>query len=248
VKNIRLLISYDGTAFQGWQKSSAGPSIEESLQTPLEMIFQQKIILQAASRTDAGVHAHGQVVNFICDRDILDLGQLQYSLNKLLCSDIAVLEAVEAPIAFHPTLDCKEKEYHYYISFGLAPSPEHRLYSWHCHPLNHLTDMRKAAVHFVGNHDFSAFCNHRFHMQYEDYIREVYALDIEEIEGERLLIKVRGKNFLYRMVRNIVGTLAYVGMGKIPLAEVASIIVSGDRKRAGITAPAQGLFLHHVFY
>lgn len=245
--NIKLLVAYDGTAYLGWQKTPEGPSIEESLQRVLEKILQHPIVLQAASRTDAGVHAHGQVVNFFTEKN-MTLDRLQISLNQLLSPDIVIRNVEEERLDFHPTLDCRQKEYHYFICKGRFQMPEHRFYSWHCPWLNQIEDIKQAAQNFVGRHDFSAFCNFRKQLDYTDYIREIDAIDIEEINPDRLVIKVRGANFLYRMVRNIVGTLAYVGMGKIDAAKIPEIISSQDRTRAGITAPAHGLFLHQVFY
>lgn len=248
MKNIKLVIAYDGTSYLGWQKTPMGPSIEASLESILEKILQHNVILQAASRTDAGVHAYGQVVNFFTEKENLNLERLQLSLNQLLSKDIAVLEAAEEAAAFHPTLDCKQKEYHYFLCAGSVQMPERRLYSWHCPRLHHPEEMREAAKFFIGKHDFSSLCNFRKQMHYDSYVREVYAIDIEDLPGNRIVFKVRGQNFLYKMVRNIVGTLAYVGMGKLTLAKMPDILSSHDRTQAGITAPAHGLFLHKVIY
>jgi tRNA pseudouridine38-40 synthase len=247
MKNIKLLIAYDGTNYLGWQKTSEGPSIEESLERVLEKIFQHKILLQAASRTDAGVHANGQVVNFFSDKE-LNLERLKISLNQLLPSDIAVLECKEEKQSFHPTLDVIQKEYRYFICTGAVQMPSQRFYSWHCPKLNQFSDMCEAAALFIGTKDFSAVCNFRKQQHYETYVREVFGVEIEEFSQKRLMIKIRGKNFLYKMVRNIVGTLAYVGMGKLQLAQISAILSSHNRIQAGITAPAHGLFLHQVEY
>lgn len=248
MKNIKLLIAYDGTAYRGWQKTPTGPSIEESLERILEMILQHKVALQAASRTDAGVHAHGQVVNFFTDKENLDLKRLQLSLNQLLSADIAILKIEERPLEFHPTLDCKQKEYHYFVCKGSIQMPEHRYYSWHCPRLQQIQAMREATRYFLGKQDFSAFCNIRKQMHYESYVREVFDIRIEDIPKERLLFKIRGENFLYKMVRNIVGTLVYVGMEKLCVEQIPQILSSHNRTQAGITAPAHGLFLHQVMY
>jgi tRNA pseudouridine38-40 synthase len=248
VKNIKLIVAYDGTSYLGWQKTSEGPSIEESLERILGMILQHKVTLQAASRTDAGVHADSQVVNFFTEKENLDLERLHISLNQLLSPDIVVLALSEEDPLFHPTLDCKQKEYRYYICTGPVQVPKQRFYSWHCPTLHHVQEMREAAFHFLGKQDFSALCNFRKQLDYEDYVREVYAVDIEEAHKGQLVFKIRGKNFLYKMVRNIVGTLAYVGMEKIAQKQIPIILSSHDRTQAGITAPAHGLFLHKVTY
>lgn len=248
MKNVKLVIAYDGTSYLGWQKTSMGSSIEESLERILEMILQHKVILQAASRTDAGVHANGQVLNFFTENKNLDLDRLQISLNQLLSSDIVVLEAKEEAPEFHPTLDCKQKEYRYFVCLDPVQMPEHRLYSWHCPRLHLISEMRQAAKFFVGKHDFSALCNVRKQQHYDSYVREVYSIDVEDLPNHRLVFKICGQNFLYKMVRNIVGTLAYVGMGKIELTQIPSLLTSHNRMQAGITAPAHGLFLHKVNY
>lgn len=248
MKNIKLVIVYDGTSYLGWQKTPAGPSIEESLERALETILQHKVVLQAASRTDAGVHANGQVVNFLTDKENLKLDRLQISLNQLLTTGIVILKAEEAATSFHPTLDCLQKEYRYFICRGFVQMPEHRNYSWYCPRLHLISEMRTAKNLFIGKLDFSALCNLKNQQHYDGYVREVFAIDMEDLSSDRLVIKIRGQNFLYKMVRNIVGTLAYVGMGKITLQQLPTILSSHDRTQAGITAPAHGLFLHHVTY
>lgn len=246
--NIQLIIAYDGRKYLGWQKTSMGPSIEETLQKVIEKVLQHPITLQAASRTDAGVHANGQVVNFFTPRQLTDLNRLKISLNCLLNNEIVILEAAEKPLGFHPTLDCVSKEYCYYICYGPTQMPQHRFYSWHYHYDLCIDAMQAAAHYFIGEHDFSAFCNFRKNLAYDHYIRLIKGLEILEIEEWRLCIRINGPNFLYKMVRNIVGTLAYVGRGKIGQTEIPTILQSKRRIEAGVTAPAHGLFLNHVFY
>jgi tRNA pseudouridine38-40 synthase len=242
VKNIKLILAYEGTRYLGWQKTAMGLSIEEELEKALAQILQHPVKLQAASRTDAGVHAEGQVVNFFTESE-MPLDKLQKSLNSLLPKDISVLKIEEAPEAFHPTLDCRGKEYHYSVCTGSTQLPFHRQFSWHfSYPLD-LEAMQKAAEALLGKHDFSAFTNEK----QEDNVREIFAIQIEPLDG-RLKIRVSGNNFLYKMVRNIVGTLLYAGCGKLPWQEVPSIIASKDRTRAGVTAPAHGLVLKEVIY
>jgi tRNA pseudouridine38-40 synthase len=248
MQNIKLKIAYDGGAYRGWQKTLMGPSIEETLQCVLEQILQQATPLQAASRTDAGVHAEGQVVNFFTSKQSLDLKRLQISLNGLLPKDIVVLTVDKMASAFHPTLDCISKEYCYYICYGVVQLPHYRFYSWHySYPLK-LEEMHQAAQFFLGKHDFSAFCNSKKNEDYAHFIREINEIEIREIENKRLCIRIKGNQFLYKMVRNIVGTLLYVGRGKIKKEDIPKIIQFGHRPDAGITAPAHGLFLHQVNY
>lgn len=245
-QNIKLTVAYDGSAYLGWQKTKMGPSIEAALQQALEQILQQPIALQAASRTDAGVHAQGQIVNFFSEKNIGSLTKFQISLNHLLPKDISVLKVEKAEATFHPTLDNSGKEYHYHICFGRAQLPHRRFYSWHYPYALNLVEMRRACEHIVGKRDFAVFCNDKKNAQYEDYIREVKAIDILEQPEECLLFKITGTHFLYKMVRNIVGTLVYVGRGKIKADEIPHMISYRDRTQAGITAPAHGLILYKI--
>jgi tRNA pseudouridine38-40 synthase len=247
MQNIKLIVAYDGTAYRGWQKTPMGPSIEATLQQTLEQILQQPTPLQAASRTDGGVHAQGQVVNFFTTKHI-DLDRLQISLNSLLPCDIVVLAIEKMDPHFHPTLDCKGKEYRYFICHRRTQLPHRRLYAWHYHYLLDFEAMRKAAEIFVGQHDFSAFCNFKKNAHYMHTIRELSQIELMKREEDELCIRLVGNHFLYKMVRNIVGAIVYVGRGKLKIEDVLPILNSGDRKKAGMTAPAHGLFLHQVFY
>lgn len=247
MKNIKLTISYLGTPFLGWQKTKMGPSIEEALEKAIAQILREEVQLQAASRTDAGVHAEGQVVNFLTAREIPDLRKLQRSLNGVLPKEISVLAIEEMEADFHPTLDNCGKEYHYFICNGQVQLPFHRHISWHFpYPLD-LTLMNLAAHELTGTHDFSAFCNENA-LSARDGVCTIDKVEVISLPDDRLRISVRGHNFLYKMVRNLVGTLVYVGCGKIALADIKSILTSGDRTKAGVTAPAHGLFLKEVLF
>lgn len=246
--NIKMTVAYDGGAYLGWQKTPMGPSIEQAIQNILEQVLQEKISLQAASRTDAGVHAVGQVVNFYTKKDDLQCERLCISLNSLLPKDIAVLGVQHAENAFHPTLDCIGKEYHYSLCYGTAQLPQHRFYSWHYpHRLN-LQDMQEAAKQLVGKYDYSSFCNVKKNEEYDHYVRIVERITVVDLGNQRLCFQIQGNNFLYKMVRNLVGTIVYVGRGKLLLSDLPDIIASRDRTRAGVTAPAHGLTLYKVFY
>lgn len=241
-RNIKLILAYEGTRYLGWQKTIAGPSIEEELEKAAAQILRHRVNLQAASRTDSGVHAEGQVVNFFTERD-MPLDKLQKGLNSLLPSDISVLKIEEAPETFHPTLQNVGKEYHYFVCLGSTQLPFYRNFSWHfIYPINS-EEMKKAAAHLIGKHDFSALTNEK----QEDNVREIFDIAIEVLDG-RLKIRVSGNNFLYKMVRNIVGTLLYVGCGKLSAEQIPKILKSKDRTLAGVTAPAHGLVLKEVFY
>ena len=244
--NIKLTLAYDGTEFLGWQKTSTGPSIENELQKVLQLILQEEITLQAASRTDAGVHAAGQIVNFFTHKAITDLQKLCLSLNKLLPKAIVVLEASAMHPTFHPTLNNKGKEYHYHLCLGKVQLPQHRFFSWHCPYYLNVDEMRASATQFLGKQDFASLCNTKKNECYSDTIRELTRVDIIALPENRLRIEIEGNHFLYKMARNIVGTLVYIGNGKIPASDLSSILKGNDRTQAGVTAPAHGLSLHKI--
>lgn len=245
MRNIKLVLAYDGTAFKGWQKTRMGPSVEEALQSTLEKLLQESVTLQAASRTDAGVHAEGQVVNFFTQNEI-PLEKLQQGLNALLPKELVVLSSADMPLSFHPTVDCKGKEYRYSLCLG-QQFPQHRLYSWHMpKPLN-LTLMKEAKEMLIGTHNFSSFCNVKKNASYKTYVRTLSNIQLIE-DQHRLFLHISGDHFLYKMVRNIVGTLVYIGQGRIALEELPEILASQKRTQAGVTAPAHGLSLYRIFY
>jgi tRNA pseudouridine38-40 synthase len=247
--NVKLTVAYDGTCYLGWQKTQEGPSIEESLQAALEKIIQRPIALQAASRTDAGVHAEGQIVNFLLPTPCsLDMERLRYSLNSMLPSDIVILHAEFAHPDFHPSLGCTGKEYHYYVSLGPYLLPWDARYCWYYgYPLQ-FDAMQEGAKALVGTHNFSAFCNTSKERNYKDKIRTLQSIEIDRITSQKIRFRIQGNHFLYKMVRNIVGTLLDIGRGKIDVCAIPTILKSLDRTYAGVTAPAAGLFLHRVIY
>lgn len=239
MKNIKLTLAYDGTDFLGWQDSKQGPSIESKLQYVLNQLLTHEVTLQAASRTDRGVHAEGQVVNFFTSHP--SPTDLLHPLNRLLPPAIRCTALEIAPPSFHPSLDVRSKTYIYRISACRYQAPKERLYSWHVPVPLDLPKMQLAAGQFIGTHDFSAFSN-----EPSDHpLREITDITMTK-EGVELFITVTGNSFLYKMVRNIVGTLVDVGTGK--RENVKAILESRDRREAGVCAPAHGLTLSEVFY
>ena len=246
--NILIRVSYDGTRYLGWQKTAAGATIQGTLENVLQIALQEPIQVEAASRTDAGVHALAQAANFFTTRPVKDLEKLRLNLNKLLPKDIAITEIAQVPTNFHPTLDNLGKLYGYYICHSPIQMPIHRNFSWHYpYPLD-LSNMKKAALHFLGEKDFSALLSQKNEHFYKDCVRDIWAIDVVQLENERVVIYVKGRSFLYKMVRTLVGTLVYVGCGKITPDAIPEILLSGERARAGITAPPHGLFLKEVCY
>lgn len=248
MRNIVLRLAYKGTHYLGWQETKEGPSIEGTLRTVLEQLLQHPVQLQAASRTDAGVHAAGQVVNLLTDNASWKLQRLHRALNGLLPHDISIYGVSEASQSFHPTLDVKGKEYHYFVCYGQVQLPQVRELSWHLHhPLN-LEVMLQAMRILSGKKDFRAFCNQRKQLHYSNYVRNVTRFDLLPIDDGRLRFEIEGTHFLYKMVRNLVGTVLDIGKDRIALGDLPDILADGDRRKAGVTAPAHGLILHRVFY
>ncbi len=239
----RALITYDGTQYLGWQKTRMGPSIQETFSFAIEKTTQEQILPEAASRTDKGVHAKGQMIAFPLQKK-WDPYRLACALNARLPKDIRILSIEEVLEDFHPTLHATGKEYHYHICLSPFQEPTQRLYAWHFPRDLDLSLMETASQQLIGKHDFSAFANEK-----EDRpVCHLKSIDFHKEEKEKLKIILQGDRFLYKMARNLVGTLIYIGSGKLPPDCIPSILSSRDRKKAGLTAPAHGLFLHHVIY
>lgn len=247
MRNFVLRLAYDGSRYFGWQKTPTGPSIEQTLQEILEKILDEPVALQAASRTDRGVHAEGQMVNFFTSKN-RSPEQIVKSLNALLPNDIRILEGWTAPLSFHPTLHALRKQYTYFICFGSPQLPTRRLFSWHIVSQLDLEKMKQAAAAFIGEHDFSAFCNIRKNLKYPHKRRLLETIDLSLTHPGHLVIKITGNQFLYKMVRTLVGTLVDVGKGKRQPEEIPFILSSQSRLYAGVTAPAHGLTLAKIFY
>jgi tRNA pseudouridine38-40 synthase len=240
---IKIILAYDGTRFFGWQKTKTGPSVQEELEKAIQHILNTPLSTEAASRTDRGVHAKGQIAHFRTDQTI-EARQFQRALNAVLPREISVQDVEIVDDSFHPTLNAISKEYHYWICNSPIQLPMNRLYSWHIHHPLDLASMQRAALDFLGTHDFSAFSN-----EPEDHaIRTIEHIAIQPSESGRIRIEIRADRFLYKMVRNIVGTLAYIGLQKLSIDSIPQILASKMRKNGGITAPAHGLFLMEVFY
>ena len=245
--NILLVIAYDGTDFLGWQSTETGQTIEGELKKVLERILQQKIALQAASRTDAGVHAAGQIVNFHAEKQIPDFQKLMLSLNQMLPKTIRVIKIKKVPIKFHPTVDAIGKEYHYTLTKGTIQQPFDRYFAWHIfQPLN-LGIMEKGTQLFLGSQDFSA-CANKSADPLKNPFCTLYSFNILKLSANKIRLTLHGNRFLYKMVRNLVGTIVDLGLGKLSLKDVEKLLSKKQRLYAGITAPAKGLLLKKVHY
>jgi tRNA pseudouridine38-40 synthase len=240
--NYLLKIAYDGLPFYGWQKNNAFPSIEEELEKALIIILRKKPVLQAASRTDRGVHAEGQIVNFIHDQKI-DLEKTLYKLNRILLPSIRVLEMKKMPLSFHPTLDAKSKTYHYYFSDSKILLPHKRHLFWHYPYSLDLSFVCSQFTDLIGEKNFSSFTNKK----YVNPLCTLYNLEIKKLEDNHYLLIVEGNRFLYNMVRILAGTIIQIASKKVSLP-LKTILEHQKREYAGITAPACGLVLKAIEY
>ena len=245
MRHIRLVVEYDGTNLSGWQRQDNGPTVQQHLEEALAQLLQQATPVTGASRTDAGVHARGQIATFRTERPI-PLHGIRRGLNSLLPDAIAIRAADEVAEDFHPRFSATGKHYRYTILVRPDRSPRWRHRAWHHPEPLALAAMQEAANLLVGDHDFSAFraagCSAK------TTLRRVESIAITRSETELLEVDVRGNAFLRHMVRILVGTLSEVGTGRRPVSEVSEILASRDRTRAGITAPPQGLELIAVRY
>ena len=246
-RTLKLVVEYDGTAYGGWQRQSNAPSIQQSLEEALrQMTGEPELTVRGAGRTDAGVHALGQVASFGTASRIATYGFLR-GLNTLLPDDIAVLACAEAPPDFDARKSARAKRYRYRILNRPARSAVRGRYVWHIpSPALDLERMRLAAAPLRGRHDFAAFraadCERR------TTVREIHNLELARADDDEIVIEVTGDAFLKNMVRIMVGTLVAAGRGALEPPEVAAIRDGRDRTRAGMTAPAQGLCLVEVLF
>ena len=242
--NIKLTIEYDGTDYCGWQVQPNRRAIQEVLEQALEKILGVKTRLNASGRTDAGVHAAGQVANFIHSGEI-DLWRLQRGLNALTPDDIVVRRVEAAPDSFDARRGGRVRIYQYRIWNQPWPPAILRRFSWHVHEPLDLSAMQEAILYLEGEHDFASFQAAGCDAAHS--VRRVYRNSLTR-QGALLLYDVEANAFLRHMVRNIVGTLVQVGRGERAPASFAKLLEGRDRTLAGPTAPAQGLFLMEVRY
>ena len=258
--HFKITLAYDGTGYVGWQRQASGPSVQGLLEGALRDLDERDVTLTGAGRTDAGVHALGQVAAFTLHR-ALPASAIVRALNARLPDAVRVLSAEEVPSTFHPRFGARRKTYRYRIWNGEVISPFERRYAWHLVGALDAGAMQAAAQQLVGRHDFAAF--QATGSPVSTTQREIFVSRIEDCEprigiGQESAIRnpqsailsytITGTGFLRHMVRIIVGTLVEIGRGRQPVASIDRLLTSRDRTVAGPTAPPEGLFLVTVEY
>jgi tRNA pseudouridine38-40 synthase len=244
---LRLTVEYEGTRYCGWQLQPGGPTVQGELERVLAVVLREPVRVRGAGRTDAGVHATGQVATARLSRPAGDLGRLRRSLNALLPDDVAVRELALVDDAFDPRRHARSRLYAYRILNAPAPSPFWRRSAWHVSSSLDATAMDSAARMLVGEHDFAAFRGTDARETPRSTVRRVLESGVDR-DGPLLVYRVEATAFLKHMVRNIVGTLLDIGRGERAPAEMADVLAGRDRTRAGATAPPHGLTLVAIRY
>jgi tRNA pseudouridine38-40 synthase len=245
VPSVKLVVAYDGTRYVGWQVQPNGPSIQAELERALSTLHQEPVRVTGAGRTDAGVHALGQVASFAVER-ALPLSAYVKGMNALLPEDVAVREAEVCEGPFDARRDATGKRYRYRIENAPTRAPLSRLHAWQVFRLLDAGAMRAAAGQLLGRHDFGAF--RAADCEAHHAVRELRRLDVVGEGGGRIEVVAEATAFLKHMVRNLVGTLVEVGLGARAPDSMAGLLASRDRTLAGRTAPPQGLVMEEVFY
>lgn len=244
MKRVKLVVAYDGTNYHGWQVQDNGITIEEVLNRTISELVQEDIKVIGASRTDAGVHACGNVAVFDTESRIPG-DKFSFALNQRLPEDIRIQESCEVDADFHPRYAETVKTYEYNILNRRFELPSKRLYAAFCYYPMDIERMNQAAAYLVGEHDFKSFCSAG--AQVQTTVRTIYAVNVTK-EDDMVHIRITGNGFLYNMVRIIAGTLMQVGTGLMEPEQVKEILEARDRSKAGPTAVAKGLTLVEIRY
>lgn len=245
MRNIKLVIEYDGKEFNGWQKQPNKLNIQGEIEKAIERITNEKVDLTASGRTDAGVHALGQVANFKTNASI-PIEKIPIALNTNLKKAILIKSAEEVEERFHSRLNCKRKTYRYVINNSKYGTAIYRNLETHIPMKLDINKMQEAVKYFEGEHDFKAF--KASGTSSKSSVRTIYKAEVIDAGNERIYIELTGNGFLYNMVRIISGTLVDVGLGKIQPKDIQEIIKLEKRENAGKTLPPQGLYLLKVEY
>jgi tRNA pseudouridine38-40 synthase len=244
-RNIRLLIAYDGTGYQGWQRQKDSPTVQGTIEEILNRLTQQKVTLFGAGRTDAGVHAWGQVANFRTNSN-LTIVKLESALNALLPRDILIRQIQEVSPTFHARYSSQAKIYDYVFWNQRRPMPFFRNYVWFLREPIDLDLVKEGLSLLVGEHDFSSFESQGSEVSHA--VRTIYQASLSSVPWAGCRLRFKANGFLRHMVRNMVGVVIRVGLNRITLKELEAVIQAKDRSRAGEMAPPHGLFLRKVIY
>ena len=244
MRRIKLIVAYDGTEYSGWQIQPEAPTIEMYLDKAIHELTGENVHVTGASRTDASVHAYGNVAVFDTESTIPG-DRFTFALNRFLPDSIVIQDSWEVAGDFHPRHCNTRKTYEYRILNTAVPLPQKRNFTWHVAGSIDIEKMREAAAYIVGEHDFKSFCCVR--TQAESTVRTIYSLEVLQ-EGNEIIIRIKGNGFLYNMVRIITGTLIQVGKERFEPEYVKQMLEAKDRTVAGQTAPPQGLTLVGIEY
>ncbi len=246
MRNIKMTLAYDGTRYHGFQKQEGTglATIQETLEQALETLTQEKVTVYGSGRTDAGVHALGQVINFHSETKI-PVERFPLAINSVLPPDIRVLKCAEVDLDFHARFRARKKTYCYKIYNKPHMLPFWRYYAYHVPVRLDLGKMQEGAELFLGSHDFRAFCAKG--VTSKDYVRTIYESRITH-DGDIVTFQVTGDGFLWNMVRIMMGTLLEIGEGKRMTEDIPRLLTAGERKLAGRTVPPHGLYLLKVEY
>jgi tRNA pseudouridine38-40 synthase len=247
MRNIKLVLEYDGSRYDGWQKQAGNPksiTIQDKVESVLTKMENEPVTVIGAARTEAGVHAYAQIANFITNTD-MKLYEIKHYLNRFLPRDIAVVEVAEVPERFHSSFNAKAFRYEYKITMGEVASVFERKYNYYSFHKLDILNMRQAAQHLSGSHDFKAFSDNK--RMKKSTVRTINKIDIYSDINE-IVITIEADDFWPNMARIIVGTLIEIGEGNKEPDSMKEILESGSREKAGMTAEARGLFLQEVLY
>ncbi len=244
MRNLLLTIQYDGSGYHGWQVQKNAVTVQEIFQDAVEKVFSQRLDVKGCSRTDSGVHANMYCLTLKTDMSISCEGVV-LALNTKLPDDISVIDCREVSEDFHPRYSCKSKEYVYKLYNGRIRNPFYAKYAYHYRYKIDAEYLNKECKAYIGTYDYSGFCSSKSDV--EDTVRTVRNFEVWR-EDDMVCFRVEADGFLYNMVRIMVGTLLFVAEGKIKEGELINVIKSKDRKKAGKTAPPQGLYLNRIQY
>lgn len=239
-----ITVEYDGAGYSGWQRQKNALSVQEVIEDALGVLLGKKTVIIGSGRTDKGVHAIGQVAHFDSDKK-LDTFRMSFALNAILPEDVKIRKMQAVPDNFHAQRSARRKTYVYRTYVSRADSPLRKGRAVKVIPNVDVCLMRKVANSLIGEHDFRAFASTGSPVS--DYVREIYDIEIKQ-DGDEIDFYITGNGFLYNMVRIIVGTLIFIGRGKLPESTVTDMLSTGNRRLGGKTFPAEGLYLYSVEY